>query len=256
MRFALALLPILALAACNGGNKADSGSSGNASAPVQAAAPVNGAAAPAGKQWTDVVEKTKDNGFRQGNPNAPIKLVEYGSRMCPYCAQFGTTGVGPLREKYIKTGKVSYEYRDFLIHGAPDLALALLNQCVPADAFFPTLDQIYAGQEEFEKKIMALQQTNPQVLDQIQQLPPPQAAAGFAQALGMIDFMKQRGLPEAQAKACLADQKQIETIAKVNADGANVYGVNSTPSFFINGQKTEANNWADLEPLLQKAGAR
>ncbi|WP_333573716.1 thioredoxin domain-containing protein [Sphingomonas sp.] len=255
MRFALALLPILALAACNGGDKS-AGGTGNGSAAVQASAPVAGAAAPAGKQWADVVEKTKDNGFRQGNPNAPIKLVEYGSRMCPFCAQFGTTGVGPLREKYIATGKVSYEYRDFLIHGAPDLALALLNQCVPADAFFPTLDQIYAGQEEFEKKIMALQQTNPQVLDQIQQMPPPQAAAGFAQALGMVDFMKQRGLPEAQAKACLADQKQIETIAKVNADGANVYGVNSTPTFFINGQKTEVNDWAGLEPLLQKAGAR
>lgn len=255
MRFALALLPILALAACNGGNKAG-GTGGNGSAAVQSSAPVAAVAAPAGKQWTDVVEKTKDGGFRQGNPNAPIKLVEYGSRMCPFCAQFDATGVEPLRQNYIKTGKVSYEYRDFLIHGAPDLALALLNQCVPADAFFPTLDQIYAGQEEFEKKIMALQQTNPQVLEQIQQMSPPQAAAGFAQALSMVDFMKQRGLPEAQAKACLADQKKIEEISKVNADGANIYNVNSTPSFFINGQKTDADTWAKLEPLLQQAGAR
>lgn len=255
MRFALALLPILALAACNGGNKAG-GTGGNSSAPVQASTPVAGVPAPAGKQWTDVVEKTKDNGFRQGNPNAPIKLVEYGSRMCPFCAQFGTTGVGPLREKYIATGKVSYEYRDFLIHGAPDLALALLNQCVPTDAFFPTLDQIYAGTDAFNQKILGIEQTNPQILQQLQQMPPPQAAAGFAQALGFVDYMKQRGLPEAQAKACLADQKQIEAIAKVNADGANVYGVNSTPTFFINGQKTDVNTWADLEPLLQKAGAR
>lgn len=255
MRFALALLPILALAACNGGTKSGS-TGGNGSAAVQSSAPVAAVAAPAGKQWTDVVEKTKDNGFRQGNPNAPIKLVEYGSRMCPFCAQFDATGVEPLRQNYIKTGKVSYEYRDFLIHGAPDMALALLNQCVPTESFFAMLDQIYAGQEEFEKKIMALQQTNPQVLEQIQQMPPPQAAAGFAQALGMIDFMKQRGLPEAQAKACIADQKKIEEIAKVYADGANIYNVNSTPSFFINGQKTDADTWAKLEPLLKQAGAR
>ncbi|UYY76124.1 DsbA family protein [Sphingomonas sp. R1] len=255
MRFALALLPILALAACNGGDKS-AGGTANGSAAAPSSAPVAAIAPPAGKQWTDMVEKTKDNGFRQGNPNAPIKLVEYGSRMCPYCAQFGTTGVGPLREKYIATGKVSYEYRDFLIHGAPDLALALLNQCVPADAFFPTLDQIYAGTDSFNQKILGIEQTNPQILQQLQQMPPPQAAAGFAQALGFVDFMKQRGLPEAQAKACLADQKQIETIAKVNADGANVYGVNSTPSFFINGQKADVNDWAGLEPLLQKAGAR
>jgi protein-disulfide isomerase len=255
MRFALALLPILALVACKpGGAGNDAG--GNGSAAVAASAPVATIAAPAGKQWTDIVEKTKDNGYRQGNPDAPIKLVEYGSRLCPYCAQFGTIGVEPLRENYIKTGKVSYEYRDFLIHGAPDLSAALLNQCVPTEAFFPVLDQIYANQQAFEEKLMAMQQNNPQVLQQLQQMPPPQAAAGFAEATGMVDFMKQRGVPEAQVRACLADQKKIEEIAKVNADGANVYGVNSTPTFFINGAKTDANNWADLEPLLQKAGAR
>ena len=67
---------------------------------------------------------------------------------------------------------------------------------------------------------------------------------------------KQRGVPEAKARQCLTDQKKIDEIAKVNADAANVYGVNSTPSFFINGKKVEAGSWEQLEPLLQAAGAR
>ena len=33
-------------------------------------------------------------------------------------------------------------------------------------------------------------------------------------------------------------------------------GVDSTPTLMVNGVKTDANSWADLEPILQKAGAR
>lgn len=245
---ALALTPLLALAACNGG-------SGNSSAPTSAT-PVAATAAPAGKAWTDVIAKTKDGGYLQGNPSAPIKLVEYGSRNCPYCGMFGRTAPEPLRAKYISTGKVSWEFRDFLIHGAPDLAAALLNQCVPDENFFPVLDRFFENQDQFLNRTEQLVKTNPQLAQQLQQLPAPQAAVGFAEQLGMIDFMKQNGVPEAKARQCLGDQKKIDEIAKVNADGANVYGVNSTPSFFINGKKVEAGTWEQLEPLLQAAGAR
>ncbi|MBL7599238.1 thioredoxin domain-containing protein, partial [Escherichia coli] len=85
------------------------------------ATPVPTVQAPAGKAWVDMISKTKDGGYLQGNPNAPIKLVEYGSRNCPYCGLFGRTAPEPLRKNYISTGKVSWEFRDFLIHGAPDL---------------------------------------------------------------------------------------------------------------------------------------
>ncbi|MEP9358674.1 thioredoxin domain-containing protein [Sphingomonas sp. KR3-1] len=246
---ALALIPLLALAGCGGG-------SGNSSTPVTSATPVAPATPPAGKAWTDMVTRTKDGGYMEGNPDAPIKLVEYGSRNCPYCGMFGRTAPEPLRAGYISTGKVSWEFRDFLIHGAPDLAAALLNQCVPDEAFFSVLDQFYANQDQFLTRTEQLVKTNPQLAQQLQQLPPPQAAVGFAEQLGYIDFMKQRGVPEAKARQCLGDKAKIDAIAKVNADGATVYGVNSTPSFFINGKKAEAGTWEQLEPLLKAAGAR
>jgi protein-disulfide isomerase len=246
MRFTLAFLPLLALAACGGGTE-------NASAPVTSSTPVAAATPPAGKQWIDVVTKTPEGGFRQGNPNAPIQLVEYGSRTCPTCGRFAAEGVEPLRQKYISTGKVSYEFRDFPLHGAPDLALALLNQCVGVDAFFPVLDQMFANQAAFGEKLNALPEGFQQ---QLQAMTPPQAAAAMADAMGAIAFAKQSGVPEAKARQCLADQATIKSIADVMADASNNRGVTGTPSFFINGKQIDAAMWSQVETALQAAGAR
>lgn len=246
MRFTLAFLPLLALAACGGGTE-------NASAPVTSTTPVAATTPPAGKQWVDVVTKTPEGGFRQGNPNAPIQLVEYGSRTCPTCGRFAAEGVEPLRQKYISTGKVSYEFRDFPLHGAPDLALALLNQCVGTDAFFPVLDQMFANQAAFGEKLNALPEGFQQ---QLQTMTPPQAAAAMADAMGAIAFAKQSGVPEAKARQCLADQATIKSIADVMADASNNRGVTGTPSFFINGKQIDAAMWSQVETALQAAGAR
>ena len=246
MRFALALLPLLALAACGGGTE-------NASTPVTSSTPVAQAAPPAGKQWVDIVSKTPEGGFRQGNPNAPIQLVEYGSRTCPTCGRFAAEGVEPLRQKYVSTGKVSYEFRDFPLHGAPDLALALLNQCVGTEAFFPMLDQMFANQANFGEKMTALPES---FLQQLQTMAPPQAAAAMAGAMGAIEFVKQRGIPEAKARQCLADQAVIKSVADVMADATNNRGVTGTPSFFINGKAVDAAMWSQVETALQAAGAR
>lgn len=247
MRIALIVLPLLALAGCGGSG------SDNASAPVQSATPVAAATAPAGKAWTDVVAKTPEGGYRQGNPEAPIKLVEYGSRTCPTCGRFAAEGVEPLRAKYISTGKVSYEFRDFPLHGAPDIALSLLNQCVSIEAFFPMLDQMFANQPAFFEKQQALPEA---FYQQLQGMSPPQAAKAIADGMGMVEFAKQRGIPEAKARQCLADPATLKSIADVYADAANNRGVSGTPTFFVNGEKLDAAAWAQVEPALQAAGAR
>ena len=249
MRIALALIPLLALAACGGGGS-------NSSAPVVSSTAVAPAPAPTGQAWVDVVARTPEGGFVQGNPNAPIKLVEYGSRNCPVCGRFAAEGVEPLRQKYISTGKVSYEFRDFLVHGAPDFAAALLNQCVPTEAFFTVLDALFANQNGFLDRTQALVSGNPQLVQQLQSMPPAQAAAGFADAIGYVEFIKQQGVPEPKARACLADQKAAESITKVNAEAVN-QNLPGTPTFLINGKVVpNAASWGALEPALQAAGAR
>lgn len=211
--------------------------------------------AAAATNWVATIARTPEGGYRQGNPNASVKLIEYGSRTCPTCGHFAAEGVEPLRREHIATGKLSYEYRDFLVHGAPDLALALLNQCVPPSRFFPTLDAIYANQSRFAARLEALERKSPKQLEAWQKLPPPQMATKFAEAMGMIDFMASHGLPPAQARRCLADPAAIRRIAKVNADAVNVHGVDGTPSFFVNGRKVRAYRWDALQPELRAAGA-
>ena len=250
MRTALALIPLLALAACGGDDA-------NNSTPPVSSTPVAESKAPNGQNWADVVAKTPEGGYVQGNPNAPIKLVEYGSRGCPVCGRFATEGVEPLRKNYISTGKVSYEFRDFLVHGAPDFAAALLNQCVPTENFFNVLDGLFANQLQFEERLMNLQRSNPQVIQQMQTMQPAQQAALMADQLGYVEYMKQQGLPEDKARACLADTKAIEAIAKTNADAVNVYNAQGTPTFFINGKMVpNVASWGGLEPALKAAGAR
>lgn len=202
--------------------------------------------------WIATVAKTPEGGFRQGNPNARIKLVEYGSRTCPTCGQFAMDGVEPLRREWIASGKLSYEFRDYLIHGVPDLSLALLNQCVPAPRFFTVLDQMFANQQAFDAPLHKLIETQPKVVEGWQQLPPPQAATKFAEALGMIAFMKARGLPEAQARRCLSNPAMIKSVADVFAGGAKA-GVQGTPSFFVNGRRVRAFTWDQLQPELRAA---
>lgn len=238
-----AVLPLLALAACG------TGGDGNASGP---AAPVAGKAAPTGTAWTEVVSETPEGGVRMGNPDAPIKLIEYGSRTCPVCGAFGREGTQPLERNYVATGKVSWEFREYLVHGQPDIPASLLGKCVDKAAFFPMLEQMYLEQGPIEEKLGSKEG---QVLFQkMAAAPPAQVATAWADFLGYVDFVKQRGLPEAKARACLADTKKLDAILAGMRAG-DAMGVKGTPSFFVNGKQADAITWPQLEAVLKAAGA-
>ena len=240
---ALFALPLLLLAGC-GGSK-----SGNDNT-VQAAA-VAAVAPPAGKQWSDIVSKTADGGYRMGNPDAPIKLIEYGSRTCPHCAAFDQQGVPELKKNYVDTGKVSYEFRDYPVHAALDMAPILLGRCVDPDSYFAMLDQMMANQQTFMDKLSSLDQSK------MQGLSPSQATVVLAQQLGYLDFVKARGVPQDKAMACLTDKAAIDGIAQRTQDANQKYNITGTPTFILNGDVLPASDdeWSGLKARLQAAGA-
>ena len=86
----LAFVATLALAACNSKETATEGE-------IAEAQPVAAVPAPAGQAWSDVAAVTPEGGIVQGNPNAPIKLVEYASHTCSHCAEFSEQSAEPLR---------------------------------------------------------------------------------------------------------------------------------------------------------------
>lgn len=196
--------------------------------------------------WVNVIVRTPEGGVRQGNPNAPVRLVEYGSRSCPTCGHFGREGVGPLRTNYISTGKVSYEYREFWVH-PQDPGLSALGNCVPLSRFFPLLDAMYAEQEALSGRM------NQQMFDRIAKLPQLQRPRAWAVSLGYVDLLKRRGMPEAKALQCLGNAALLnQLVARVKAGVAA--GVQGTPTFFVNGTRTGAYSWQQLEPELIAAG--
>ncbi len=210
------------------------------------------AAAPTGTVWSETAVETAEGGIMMGNPNAPVKLVEYASLTCPVCARFSEDSKTELREM-VNKGSVSWEYRPFLVHGAQDVPPALLARCNGAGAFFALAEQMYATQPEWVGKMQSI---TPAEKAAAGKMAPPQLIDFIANKMGLIAFVQQRGISADKAKACLADPAgltRLETIMKAADDQFKVSG---TPTFILNGRKVEnAIGWADLKPKLRDAGA-
>ena len=224
----------------------------NAPAAAPTGGPVASVPPPAGKMWTDVVSATDGGGMRMGNPNAPIKVIEYGALSCPHCARLANAGMKTIEEKYVDSGRVSYEFRSFIIHGEIDVLLTQLVRCADPAAFFPLVEQLYATQEQW---ITVAEKAGP-AAQAAQSLPPGQRMPALADAYGLTDWFASRGVSKDQAHACLARTDQIQAIAAQTQKWSTDDGIDQTPTIFINGAKTDIAEWAQLEPALQNAGAR
>ena len=231
----------LALAAC--GSESGGPVSGEAIAPV---------AAPAGQQWTDTVAITPEGGWLIGNPDAPIELIEYGSLTCPACANFSQTGMQSLRDDYINSGRVSLEFRSVPIHGAVDLVLTRMLECGPKEAAPLLAEQLWGNLDAVLTPI----QSNAAALEQAMSLPENQRFVAYADQGGLIEFFAARGFSIAQSSECLSDFAAMQALAERLQAQADKDGVNSTPTFLLNGTAIDETSWAALEPMLQNAGAR
>lgn len=232
----------LALAACDDAGTADGVSSGEA---------IDSIAAPEGQEWGEIAVKTEEGGYRIGNPDAPIKLVEFASHTCGGCASFAATGAAALEEEYVPTGVVSFEIRN-LIRDPLDLTISVLARCGDPARFHPLADQAWASLNQFSQTIGQ----NGAMAEQAMTLPEDQRMIGIAEAAGLIDWFAARGLSRNQAQSCLADAENIRAIAEQSREQADLNNVQSTPTFLINGNNVGPQSWETLEPLLQEAGAR
>lgn len=243
LRFALAAPLALALAAC--------GESAEDSAGAIEGEPIAAIPAPEGSSWLEVASETEEGGFIIGNPDAPLKLVEFASHTCGACAYFAETGAEPLLNEYVDTGRVSFEIRP-LLRDPLDVTISTLAQCGSPESFHALSDQAWASLQQFSQNL----QTNGAAYEAAMQAPPEQRFLGLAQAAGLIDFFAARGLSADQARTCLTDAENISQIADTSREASTAANVTGTPTFFLNGRRLEENQWQGLEPILQAAGAR
>lgn len=198
--------------------------------------------------WSRTVVATGAGGFRMGNPAAKVRLLEYGSLACPHCRHFEETGYKPLVQQYVRTGRVSYEFRNLLLN-APDVSVSLLAHCAGAAHFFPMSEVVFASQPQWFDKIDALTESEKA---EIENMTDAQRAARFADVAGFSQIAARFGVSPARARQCLADPKGLQKLLAVTKK-ANDGGVNHTPTFFINGKLSDAATWEQLEPQLKAA---
>lgn len=239
----------LALAAC-GNNDTSSAPTGEAVAKI---------AAPAGKQWVDVVTKTPEGGYLVGNPDAKVRLIEYGSVTCSHCAEFKAEAFDELQSKYIASGQANFEFRNFLLNPY-DIPISILTRCAGEGPYLALTEQFYTNQRPV---LDAMSKTDPAIMQAALKKPENERFVALGQAMGVIEFFKERGVSEDQAKACLSDPKNAKELIDMTekaADPAGSYKVTGTPSFFLNGAPIEIKPtpsvWTQVKTAMQNAGAR
>jgi protein-disulfide isomerase len=143
-----------------------------------------------------------------GKADAPVTIIEYASMTCSHCAAFHAKTYPVLKQRYIDTGKVKYIMREFPLD---PLAAAgfMLARCAGKDKYYSMIEVLFAKQNEW-----AVQQP----------IPPLTAIA------------KQAGFTQESFEACLSDQKVLDGIEATRSRGSEKLGVNSTPTFFVNGK--------------------
>ena len=159
-----------------------------------------------------------------GSADAKVTIIEYASMTCSHCAHFHETAWPELKKKYIDTGKVRFTLREFPLD---PLATAgfMLARCNGNDKFFPMTDLLFAQQRNWaftEKPVDALSA-----------------------------LVKQAGFTQESFEACLKRQDIYDAVTVVKDGGAKA-GVDSTPTFFINGQKRSgALSIAEFDKILE-----
>jgi protein-disulfide isomerase len=147
-----------------------------------------------------------------GPADAPVTIVEFASMTCPHCAAFNKEVFPKLKSEYIDTGKIRYVFREFPLD-VKALAGSMLARCIAKDdagKYYAVVDLLFRQQNDWVVK-------------------------NTTDTLTRIG--KQAGLSQQAVEDCLKDQVLMDKVAADQKYAAEVLKVDSTPTFFINGEK-------------------
>jgi protein-disulfide isomerase len=170
-----------------------------------------------------IAEALADNASAVGQPqqlpdmalgpkDAPVTITEYASMTCPHCAAFNEAVFPKIKAAYIDTGKIRYVFREFPLD-IKAAAGSMLSRCIAKDdaaKYFAVTDILFKSQSDWVTK-------------------------NTTETLTRIG--KQAGLSQSQVETCLKDQALLDKIVADQKYASDVLKVDSTPTFFINGEK-------------------
>jgi protein-disulfide isomerase len=166
-----------------------------------------------------------------GPANASVTIVEFASMTCPHCAAFNETVFPKIKAAYVDTGKVRYVFREFPLD-IKAAAGSMLARCIAngdAPKYFAVIDMLFRQQSDWVVK-------------------------NTTETLTRIG--KQAGLSQQQVENCLKDQALLDKIAADQKYASEVLKVDSTPTFFINGERIKGETSFEefekkINPLLK-----
>lgn len=213
-------------------------------AAAPASAPARERPAAAAADWSTRIETTAEGGYRMGNPDAPVKLVEFLSLTCGHCAAFAGEALPALKQQ-VREGRVSLEYRNYVLNHY-DVAATVLSRCAPRSRYFALTEAFLAEQPGWTAKIQAL---TPAQAAEVEVDPTPASVRRIADLLGLREIAARHGVTPAMADACLGDAKRIDQLL-VMGQSAESLGIVSTPSFILNGTVIGPQDWNSLGLVL------
>lgn len=146
-----------------------------------------------------------------GKASAPVTVVEYASMTCPHCAEFANHVFPAFKKKYIDTGKIKLIFREFPLDILAARA-SMLARCTGPDHYMAMVEALFHTQDYW-------------------------AVDGSDALKRMADIGRQAGFSQARFNKCMANKTLYDNIVKERARAANEYGVDSTPTFFIDGTR-------------------
>jgi protein-disulfide isomerase len=149
-----------------------------------------------------------------GKDDAPLTIIEYASPTCSHCAEFDRDTLPQIKQGWVDTGKAKLVFRIFPLNRI-DVRVAMVASCIPPDRYFGFIHELYQSQDTWARGS-----------------DPVQAVANFGRLAGAGD---------AKIKSCLADSALENGVVSEAYAAQKNYGVESTPTFFINGNKMNPN---------------
>lgn len=189
-----------------------SGPGGSSLPPVQAAAPP-----------PDVPV----NGRTIGNPDAPVKVVEWGDYQCPGCGVFSREVQPQLIGEYVASGKVLFEFRDKAFLGEESIQAAQAAACAAdQEKFWLFHDTIFANQSG-------------------------ENLGAFSKDR-LREIAQKANLDINAFNSCVDAETHKEDVAAMNAEASKA-GINSTPSVLVDGQRINFQGYSSLKAAIDAA---
>jgi len=161
---------------------------------------------------SDVAKPVSLPDMALGPANATVTITEYASMTCPHCAAFTETVFPKIKSEFIDSGKIRFVFREFPLD-IKAAAGSMLARCIAKDdsgKYFAVVDLLFKQQNDW---------------------------VGKNTTETMTRIGKQDGLSQQAAESCLKDQALLDKIAADQKFASEVLKVDSTPTFFINGEK-------------------